>query len=109
MIWCRSSQPTHRQEIYSEVGSFLSPIEQAYLGLSCYAKTPFHSLLITKVHLLSPKHRRTGGGHIRGHAHLVPLPLWPSTPSSSSDLSAFLHVVGKVGCLPVFLRFSQEA
>jgi hypothetical protein len=101
---------------------FLSPIEQAYLGpcntTGCEAKTLFHNSFTTKVHLLGHQHIRTRGNHARGHHPFQYLkqihtqdstPSGPPIPSFSLVLSASLHVVGKMLCLPTFRRFLREA
>ena len=129
-LTCRSiNDSVLKQPAYPQVedilGSypFLSPIERAYLGLcntaGGEAKIPFHGSFITKVHLLGHQHMGTRGKHTRGghrpFQYLNQIHTWDLTPrqptilSISLVLSASLHVVGKVLCLPTFWRFLQEA
>jgi hypothetical protein len=128
-LTCRSindlvlKQPAYPQiETYLGAGPFYPLFEQAYLGLynttGCEAETLFHDPFTTKVHLLRHQHMRTRGKHTRGHhpfQYLKQIHTQDLTPSSppyclfSLVLSASLHVVGKLLCLPTFRRFLQEA
>ena len=121
MIWCWGSQPTHRRKHTQALASSVShrtSVLKAPLHAVKQAEALFHNLFIQKSTYSAPSTQGQGPGMLEVNTpfqHPKQAPTQGLTPCSPLytvpclSLSAFLHVVGKVLCLPAFWRFLQKA